>query len=255
MVKNVGNGLNLRGARIQNVGAGSAPGDAVTYQQLTDAKRGFDLKDPVRAVAFSNITLSGTQTIDGVSLNLGDRVLVKGQTSAINNGVYVVASGVWSRSSDADENIEVTRGFAVTVLEGTTKGTGLSQSNPMLYELINSTDPVVGTDALNFAPVGAAGQIPYSAGTGINVNNGVISIDPTYSGLRKVYAATIGDASASSFTIPHNLGTYDVSVTIMDTTNNYEDWDTDIKRPTVNSVQLDFGTPPTTGQFRILVQA
>jgi phage-related tail fiber protein len=73
-------------------------------------------KDTVRAATTANITLSGTQTLDGVALAVNARVLVKNQTTASQNGLYAVASGAWSRTSDALRTIEPD--MAVRVSEG-----------------------------------------------------------------------------------------------------------------------------------------
>jgi hypothetical protein len=63
-------------------------------------------KAPVRvATTGANITLSGLQTIDGVALAAGNRVLVKDQTDAITNGIYAANTGPWVRTSDAAGNI------------------------------------------------------------------------------------------------------------------------------------------------------
>ena len=59
---------------------------------------GIFWKQPAKAASVGNLTLSGTQTVDGISLSVGDRVLVKDQSSAATNGVYVVASSTWARS-------------------------------------------------------------------------------------------------------------------------------------------------------------
>jgi hypothetical protein len=85
-------------------------GYTVSIQAINEADyRGTlaDAKTACRVVATANITLSGTQTIDGVSVVAGDRVLVIGQTTASQNGVYVVAAGAWSRASDADATGEI----------------------------------------------------------------------------------------------------------------------------------------------------
>jgi hypothetical protein len=90
----------------------SAIGSAgVTYQTLVAA----------RAATTANITLSGTQTIDGYTVSVGDRVLVKDQTSAQDNGVYVVAAGSWTRATDANTATEVAAA-QVPVLQGTSNG-------------------------------------------------------------------------------------------------------------------------------------
>jgi hypothetical protein len=74
----------------------------------------------VRTVSTYNISLSGIQTIDGVTLSAGDRVLVNGQTNAAYNGVYIVASGAWARASDANSILELVPGFTVFVDPGAT---------------------------------------------------------------------------------------------------------------------------------------
>src|SRR6266852_3379095 len=79
------------------------------------------LKTPVRAATTgSNITLSGLQTIDGVVLAAGDRVLVKDQTDATTNGIYNVQTGPWTRALDANSSLQWAQGLAVLVTQGTT---------------------------------------------------------------------------------------------------------------------------------------
>ena len=78
----------------------------------------LDYKQSVRAATTANITLSGAQTVDGVSLLVGDRVLVKNQTSGAQNGIYIVSGSVWARAIDADEAAEINAGLTVYVEEG-----------------------------------------------------------------------------------------------------------------------------------------
>lgn len=86
--------------------------------QLADAW----VKPPVRAATTTNITLSDVQTIDGVSCTAGDRVLVKNQTTAAQNGIYVVVGGAaWTRASDASV-AALAAAATVTVLSGTVHG-------------------------------------------------------------------------------------------------------------------------------------
>jgi mucin-19 len=88
--------------------------------------------DNVKAATTGSITLSGSpQTIDGVSLVVGDRVLVKDQSNAAQNGVYVVSATAWQRASDADTSAELTAGSFVFVQTGGTAngGKGFALSN------------------------------------------------------------------------------------------------------------------------------
>ena len=103
------------------------------------------IKEPCRVATTANITLSGLQTIDEVSVAAGNRVLVRAQTSAVNNGIYVAASGAWSRATDFDGAGEVTGGTQVPV----TSGTALAD---MVWRVAGETPIVIGTSAIDFEP-------------------------------------------------------------------------------------------------------
>jgi phage-related tail fiber protein len=102
------------------------------------------IKQPVRAATTANITLSGTQTIDGVSVVAADRVLVKDQITGANNGIYVAATGAWTRSVDFDNSAEVRGGLIVAVSEGTTNAN-------RIFQLISDDPIALGSTALVFA--------------------------------------------------------------------------------------------------------
>lgn len=98
----------------------------------------------VRVATTGNLTLSGLQTIDDVILVAGNRVLVKNQATASTNGIYIAASGSWTRASDADEAGEFVSGKYVFVQAGTTnanKG----------FVLANTGAVNLGSTALTFA--------------------------------------------------------------------------------------------------------
>lgn len=115
-----------------------------------------DWKNSVRAATTASITLSGTQTIDGVACIAGNRVLVKNQGTASQNGIYVVAAGAWSRSADALADADVTSGLTVFVSEGTTNGGKNFQ--------LTTADPItVGATSLTFAALAAGLTNPLTA--------------------------------------------------------------------------------------------
>lgn len=89
-----------------------------TRAYVDDAVEGRKWKNSVRAATTANITLSGEQTIDGVAVVAGDRVLVKDQSTGADNGIYVASAGSWARASDANTSAEVL-GMAMLVEEGT----------------------------------------------------------------------------------------------------------------------------------------
>lgn len=91
------------------------------------------IKAPCRAATTVSITLSGAQTIDGVAVVAGDRVLVKDQTTTSGNGIYDVQSGAWTRSPDFDGARDVVDGTTVNVIEGTVNAVTqwrVSSANP-----------------------------------------------------------------------------------------------------------------------------
>jgi hypothetical protein len=110
--------LNLNTRKITGLADATVATDAVTFGQLTGAVQGQLWKDPVRAATTANITLSGTQTIDGIALVANDRVLVKNQTAGAANGIYLVQAGAWTRTVDMDTAAEANNA-TVLVRQGT----------------------------------------------------------------------------------------------------------------------------------------
>lgn len=114
--------VDLNGQKITNLGTPTLDTDAVTKLYADNLIAGAKWKTPearVSTFGLGNITLSGTQTIDGIALSVGDRVLVANQTSTPENGIYVVASGAWTRATDADSWDELVAA-AIFVRQGTT---------------------------------------------------------------------------------------------------------------------------------------
>ncbi|WP_019005735.1 pyocin knob domain-containing protein [Cohnella laeviribosi] len=105
----------------------------------------------VRAATTANITLSGLQTIDGVALAAGDRVLVKNQTTGSQNGIYTAAEGPWTRATDADVSGKLASGLLVYVKEGSSNG-------KKQWRLSNTGPITLGTTALTFELVAGAGS-------------------------------------------------------------------------------------------------
>lgn len=228
--------------------------------QVQSASAGIDSKASVRALANGNITLSAPQAIDGVSVIAGDRVLVRGQTTNTQNGVYVVAAGAWTRAADADANSELTPGAFWFVEEGTTYG-------KTQWRIENTGAIVIGTTAVTINQFGAAAG--YTQGNGINISGSVISVVVeaskglllTASGLKvdntivtSKFAQAVGDGTATSYAITHNLATLDVQVQVY---RNSTPWDTvecDVERTSTNQVTVKFAVAPTSNQYRVTVQ-
>jgi hypothetical protein len=113
------------------------------------------MKPPCRVVTSSNITLSGTQTVDDVALAVNDRVLVRSQTDPVENGIYYVATAAWERAPDFDGTRDVLRGTGVAVAEGTTYVNTIWQ--------LSSSGVLIGTSELSFTQVLGSGSSGLSA--------------------------------------------------------------------------------------------
>lgn len=169
--------LAMGGFAIQNVATPTNATDAATKGYVDTSIQGLTLKTPVVASTTGNITLSGTGTqANGdwaSSLSVGDRVLVKDQSTGSQNGIYVAAAGAWTRASDFNSAGNIQRNSYVFVQTGTT----LADTG---WVLTNDGAIVVDTTALTFAQFTGAGSI--SAGTAlskvgntlnVNVSNGL----------------------------------------------------------------------------------
>lgn len=171
---NIDTDVDVQSHKLTNVTDGVADSDGATVGQVKALVNGLDWKPSVRVATTANITLSGTQTIDGVAVVAGDRVLVKNQTTGANNGIYVVASGAWTRALDADANAEVTANMACFVAEGTT----LADTQ---WSLTTNDAIVLGTTSLTFAQIGA-GTTYTPADTSITISGSTVKQTPGTNG-------------------------------------------------------------------------
>jgi len=160
--------LNAGGFKVTNLADPTAGTDAATKNYVDNAVSGLTWKDAVHVLAVSNVPLTGgaTLTIDGYSVANGDRILLTGQTTNSENGIYV-ASGIGTsyslaRTADADVYTEL-NGAAVFVQQGTTYAdTGWVQTATLTS--------FSGQTWVQFSGAGA-----YTGGTGIDVTGNVIS--------------------------------------------------------------------------------
>lgn len=144
------------------------PMDAATKQYVDASRAGLDAKDSVRALANTNIaTLSAPQTVDGVSLIAGNRVLLTAQTAANQNGVWVVNAGDWTRPTDFVTG-KVSAGAFCFVEEGTTNAdTG--------WVLTTNGAVTVDTTTLAFAQYSSSGSI--TAGNGLTKTGNSLAVN------------------------------------------------------------------------------
>lgn len=92
---------------------------SIKIDRLDGLSSSVAIKGPCRVVATASILLTGLQIIDGVTLEAGDRVLVAGQASANENGIYVVDTGPWRRARDFNKTRDVVKGTQILITDGT----------------------------------------------------------------------------------------------------------------------------------------
>jgi len=160
--------VSMGSQRITNIGTPVSGTDATSKNYVDELLNGLKWKEPVKAATTGNITLANSQTIDGVSVTTGDRVLVKNQTTASQNGIYSVnASMAWVRAGDANAWAEIVSA-AVFVQEGTVNA-------DTCWNCTSNSGGTIGTTAMTWVqfagPSGlTAGDALSQSGTIFNVN-------------------------------------------------------------------------------------
>jgi hypothetical protein len=185
--------IAMGSSKITGLATPTADADAATKAYVDSVAQGLDVKGSCRVATVANITLSGTQTIDGVAVIAGDRVLVKDQSTAANNGIYVVAAGSWSRAADADTWSELVGAFTF-VEEGTVNdNSGWVCTSP--------AGGTLGVTAVTWEQFSGAGQITAGAGmykSGNTLNVGTASSARIVVGTDDIDLATTG-VTASTY--------------------------------------------------------
>lgn len=162
--------LDLGGNRITNAAPSVGATDLVTRAELDAKGEGLKVHEAAVVTSTSDIDLltGGLLTIDGIPLSAGDRVLVKDQTNASENGIYIVQVGGWDRSLDANDTGELRGGSHIYVSEGTSfAGTA--------YVVTNVAEPVIGTDDISWTQHSGAGQL--DAGNGLKKDGNLLEVN------------------------------------------------------------------------------
>jgi len=161
--------------------------DAATKNYVDSVAQGLNVKAAVICATTANIILSGTQTIDGIAVVAGNRVLVKNQTLSQNNGIYLASATAWTRTTDMDTWAEVPSAFTFVETGTTLADTGWVCTSD-LGGTINTT-PIV------WAQFSGAGS--YLAGTGLTLTGSTFSITNT-----AITPTSYGSASSvATFTV------------------------------------------------------
>lgn len=255
--------VSLNSQKITGLATPTAATDAANKGYVDNAVAGLDWKESVRAASTANVDiatgLQDTDTLDGVTLATGDRVLLKDQTAPAENGIYVVvASGAASRATDADTGAEILQA-AVWVREGTTNadtgwvcttnGPITIDTTSLAFAQFNGSQAYAAGDGLTLT----GNTFDVGAGTGISVGADTVSIDTAV--VVQKYASDIGDGSTTSIVVTHNLGTKDVTVAVYDNTTPWGEVYPEVRHTSTTQVTLVFAVAPTTNQYRVVVHA
>lgn len=236
--------------------------DPATLAQLRAAIEGLAQKDDVRVRTASNISLASPgATLDGVTMAVNDRVLVAGQTAGAENGIYLWngAAVPMTRAADASTGGELLSAL-VPVTEGTSAGTVWRQT------AVNIT---LGTTAIAFVVFGTVSPPASESTAGIaeiatqsETDGGTDDLRivtpaklANWSGRTRRLSQTIGDGTATQFTVTHNFNTRDVIVTVRRASGNFDAVIVDVDYLTVNTVRLTFAAAPSAGAFQVFLQA
>lgn len=250
--------IAMAGFTLTGLPAPSAAGQAAEYSwvigQVQAAAAGISSKDPVVALAAGNISLAGLQTIDGVSVTVGQRVAVIGQTTATQNGIYNAASGAWTRvTTEGGTQGELDNGAMWLVLGGTVYGGTQFR--------LSTQNVTVGTTSVSIVQFGAAAS--YSNGNGITLTGSVFSFNPATGGglavnaagasvdttVARVFVGTIGDGTSTSLTVPHNLGKQFPMMQCKRATTPFDVVECEMQGTSTTAATYVFAVAPTAGQY------
>ena len=166
--------IDMNSNKITSLANPTSAQDAATKAYVDGVSQGLDVKESVRAASTGNLTLSGAQMIDGVSVVADDRVLVKDQTDATENGIYIAAAGAWARAADFDgsasggADAEDVKGAFFFVEEGSTNADNG-------FVCTNDGTVSFGASDISFVQFSGAGSV--IAGDGLSKSGNTLSVN------------------------------------------------------------------------------
>jgi hypothetical protein len=246
-------------SKVVNLPTPSSAGDATSKSYVDSLVEGLAWKDGCRVATQSNLNLASPgATIDGITMTSSDRVLVRSQSTASQNGIYVWngAAVAMTRALDASTFPELEQAVT-TVEEGTSAATSYRQDQ------INGT---IDSSSISWVTFGTAAPAASETTAGIaeiatqaEVNTGTDDqrfVTPqklaSWSGRIRKFSVSIGDGTNTSYTVTHNLDSLDVAVTVFQNSNG-EEVITDVTHATVNTLTVVFASAPASNAYRVVV--
>lgn len=264
------NDVNMNSRKLVSLADGTSGNDAVNKSQLDAAIAGIKWKAGVRAATTAAGTLASSfengDSVDGVTLATGDRILIKDQAAATENGIYTVnATGAPTRATDADTGAEMLNA-AVFVAEGTTNAdTGwvcttnatitLGSTN-VAFAQFTGGSITAGTGAsmsgstLNVGAGATKGSGGPGGGLKANADDLVVDFDVVVG----KFNANIGNGSSTTIDTTHSLGTKDCTATFRDNSTD-EELHPAVSYPDTNTIRSIWSSAPSTNGVRVCVKA
>jgi hypothetical protein len=275
--------VSIGNYKLTSVATPTASTDAANKQYVDDVAQGLNIHAASYAATTANLnatydngtagvgatlTNAGTQavfSVDGVSPSINARILVKNQTATAQNGIYtlttvgsVSTNWVLTRATDFDTAAEMAGGDFTFVDAGST----FANTGWVMVDEVTT----VGTDPVVFQQFSGAGTYTASDGvlltgnnfTGVVVASGGLTVGATGFALDtaiavRKYAASVGDGTATSYTVTHSLNTKDVTVAVYDNSSPYAEVICDVQHTSTSAITLLFSVAPTSNQYRVVV--
>jgi len=254
--------LSMAGFKLTSLATPTADTDAANKGYVDSVAQGLDTKASVVAATTTNGTLATAfangQVVDGVTLATGNRILIKNQTDQTVNGIYTVnASGAPTRSTDMDAGSEFPSAY-VFVEQGTvnadtgwvcTNNSVTLGSTNIVWAQFSGAGTYTGSDGILLTGSNFTGVVAASGGLSVGATG--FSLDTTIA-VRK-YAVSVGDGSATSYTVTHSLSTKDVTVAVYDNSAPFAEVLCDVQHTSTSAITLLFSVAPTSNQYRVVV--
>lgn len=247
-------------ARITNLPDATLPQHPATFAQLNALVEGLAWKDSARVSTTANLNLASPgATVDGITMVAGDRMLVRAQTSGLENGIYVWngSAVAATRALDASTFPELEQAV-VTVEEGTNAGSTFRQT------VLNGT---LGVTTITWAAFGTSAPSASETTAGVAEiatqaetdagSDDLRIVTPlklaTWAGRVRKFSVAIGDGSATSFVCTHNFNSRSVLVGIYATGGVFDEPIAEIEHTSVNTVTVRFAIAPTSNEYTVVI--